>query len=44
MVPDNLSIPGYTIYREGESRSAAAQIPRRTPHPLGMMTFFQDGD
>jgi hypothetical protein len=35
--PDTESIPGYTIFREGdyESVAAAAMLPQGTPHPLG---------
>ncbi|PYH46914.1 peroxisomal copper amine oxidase [Aspergillus saccharolyticus JOP 1030-1] len=36
MAPDTNTIPGYTIFREGDydSASAAAFIPDRVPHPL----------
>jgi hypothetical protein len=35
--PDTTSIPGYTIFREGDydSVAAAAMLPQGTPHPLG---------
>jgi hypothetical protein len=35
--PDTESIPGYTIFREGdyESVAATAMLPQATPHPLG---------
>ncbi|KAL1961801.1 hypothetical protein VTN77DRAFT_1051 [Rasamsonia byssochlamydoides] len=41
MAPDTTSIPGYTIYREGDydTSSAAAKIPRRTPHPLDQLSI-----
>lgn len=37
MAPDTSSIPGYTIFREGDydTVSAAAALPKGTPHPLG---------
>lgn len=36
--PDTTSIPGYTIFREGDydSVAATAMLPQGTPHPLGM--------
>lgn len=35
--PDTTSIPGYTIFREGdyESVAATAMLPQGVPHPLG---------
>lgn len=35
--PDTTSIPGYTIFREGDydSVAAAAMLPQGVPHPLG---------
>lgn len=35
--PDTTSIPGYTIFREGDydSVAATAMLPQGTPHPLG---------
>lgn len=37
--PDTESIPGYTIFREGDydSVAATAMLPEGTPHPLGMV-------
>lgn len=37
MAPDTTSIPGYTIFREGDydSAAAAAVTPQGIPHPLG---------
>lgn len=37
MAPDTTSIPGYTIFREGDydSVAATAMLPQGTPHPLG---------
>lgn len=36
-VPDTTSIPGYTIFREGDydSVAATAMLPQGPPHPLG---------
>lgn len=40
--PDTESIPGYTIFREGDydSVAAAAMLPQGTPHPLGTKTSY----
>lgn len=41
--PDTTSIPGYTIFREGDydSVAATAMLPQGTPHPLGTIcTLF----
>lgn len=37
--PDTTSIPGYTIFREGDydSVAATAMLPQGTVHPLGMI-------
>ncbi|KAJ5229696.1 hypothetical protein N7489_010404 [Penicillium chrysogenum] len=39
--PDTESIPGYTIFREGdyESVAAAAMLPQGTPHPLDQLSI-----
>jgi primary-amine oxidase len=41
--PDTTSIPGYTIFREGDydSVAATAMLPQGVPHPLGTdLRFF----
>ncbi|KAJ6164263.1 hypothetical protein N7470_002935 [Penicillium chermesinum] len=39
--PDTTSIPGYTIFREGDydSVAATAMLPQGTPHPLDQLTI-----
>lgn len=40
--PDTTSIPGYTIFREGDydSVAATAMLPQGVPHPLGTTGRF----
>ncbi|KAJ5403753.1 hypothetical protein N7509_003624 [Penicillium cosmopolitanum] len=39
--PDTTSIPGYTIFREGDydSVAATAMLPQGTPHPLDQLSI-----
>ena len=41
--PDTTSIPGYTIFREGDYDSVAAHAmtPQGTVHPLGKLSWGQ---
>ncbi|OGM46135.1 peroxisomal copper amine oxidase [Aspergillus bombycis] len=43
MAPDTTSIPGYTIFREGDYDSAAATAvtPQGTPHPLDQLSIAE---
>ncbi|KNG89940.1 peroxisomal copper amine oxidase [Aspergillus nomiae NRRL 13137] len=43
MAPDTTSIPGYTIFREGDydSAAAAAVTPQGTPHPLDQLSIAE---
>ncbi|KAJ5133998.1 hypothetical protein N7526_005363 [Penicillium atrosanguineum] len=42
-VPDTTSIPGYTIFREGDydSVAATAMLPQGTPHPLDQLSILE---
>lgn len=42
--PDTTSIPGYTIFREGDydSVAATAMLPQGKVHPLGMISMVKD--
>ncbi|KAF3388796.1 Peroxisomal primary amine oxidase [Penicillium rolfsii] len=44
--PDTTSIPGYTIFREGdyESVAATAMLPQGVPHPLDQLTIREIPD
>ncbi|KAJ5907910.1 hypothetical protein N7495_000592 [Penicillium taxi] len=43
VIPDTISIPGYTIFKEGsyDSVAAAAMLPTGTPHPLDQLSILE---